>query len=188
MPLKKQRKNDVVGRLGTIQGKKVMPRYQPSFEYCCNTSSESYLSSSGSNIAPESISSSNHSLSDINEPICYLTEDINDGICDQTEPVRCSTPLHLPCPIEFSLPPESTDCISDESSSDDGFALFEGSKTSTEGLIEILHDFMNRHSIPDNAMKELLTILKQLLPSPNNVPNRDGSQSIVSKKNASSIL
>ena len=100
---------------------------------------------------------------------------MNEPNWDVAEPIRCSTPLHLPCPIEFSLPAETSSCLLDESFTDDGFALLEGSNASKDSFQKTLVDFVVRHKLSDNAVKELLRMLQRLLPTPNNVPNRDGS-------------
>ena len=88
------------------------------------------------------------------------------------EPVHCSTPLHLPCSLDFSLPHEASS-LGGDSSSDNDFFLFDGSQTTMDSFEELIIEYAVRHRLPDNALKELLKILKQLLPKPNNVPNRD---------------
>ena len=88
--------------------------------------------------------------------------------------VRCSTPLHLPSALEFSLGGETDSNPSEESSSVEDDTLFDGSNMTVSNFQQLYIDFVVRHKVTDNASKELLKIFKRVLPTPNNIPHQVG--------------
>ena len=148
------------GRYGTTQGKKYKPISENFISFSRNSSSESPFTDADSSESSEDI------------PLPSNTNSIVDSSIELAHEVfRCSTPLHLPCSLEFSFSDKTTtENLSDSSSSADHFALLEGSDISVDKFQELFLNFVVRHKLPDNALKELLTMFKQLLPRPNNVP------------------
>ena len=148
------------GRFGTSQGKKLKPISDANFNsFCRNSSSDSPFTHADSSESSDTIPTLSDTISNVNSPIVPAHE-----------VVRCSTPPHLPCNLEFSCSEKTTtQSFSDDSSSSDYFVLYEGSDISAEEFQEIFLDFVVTHKLPDNAQKELLTLFKPLLPGPNNV-------------------
>ena len=149
----------IVGRYGNHQGKKPKVQQTSNQSICFESSDSSYSSSSGpSETRLLSCSSAIQSSGEQSEIV-------------DAEVIRCSTPLHLPSPLEFSFVEQSADSNSnEESSSGDDFFLFDGSSMTVESFRNKVIDFTVRHKLADNALKELLKLIRVLLPTPNNVP------------------
>ena len=154
-----KRSSDVVGKYCTSQGKKV--RCFPKISRVCrNSSSESESSASPSCGSPENFAMG-----------CNEVPDFDESLEPADAAVWCSTPLHLSCPLEFPETSNGFSISSDDSSSADDIALFEGAELSADDFKDLFYDFVVKHKLPDNAIKELLSLFKRLLPKPNNVPH-----------------
>ena len=156
----------IPGRYCTIQGKKVKETRSRRSSSFANSSSESDTSF---------CSDSDQSIF---EQVCSFERGDNSPkepeVSSSAEIQRCSTPLHLSSFLEFTLPQEaSAGYLSDNSlsSSDEDNFLYEKTDVTLESFEKSILDFVVRHKLADNAIRELLKLFKQFLPKPNSVPN-----------------